>query len=69
MESMKAVLTDNITYHIKANHTPLPDKKPVKYCNEDDRSLIVGWDRHTHLAGLNQVNMTTIILLDTLFYL
>ena len=55
MESMKAVLTDNITYHIKANHTPLPDKKPVKYCNEDDRSLIVGWDRHTHLARLNRL--------------
>ena len=52
---MKAVLTDNITYHIKANNTPLPDKKPVKYCNEDDRSLIVGWDRHTHLAGLNRL--------------
>ena len=25
MESMKAVLIDNITYH-KANHTPLSDK-------------------------------------------
>jgi hypothetical protein len=27
----------------------------VKYCNEDDRSLIQGWDRHTHLAGLNRL--------------
>jgi hypothetical protein len=34
---------------------PLPDKKPVKYCNEDDRSLILYWDRHTNLAGLNRL--------------
>jgi len=27
---MKAVLIDNITYHIKANHTPLPDKNRLK---------------------------------------
>ena len=27
----------------------------VKYCNEDDRSLIHGWDRHTNMAGLNRL--------------
>jgi hypothetical protein len=27
----------------------------VKYCNEDDRSLIQGWDRHTNMAGLNRL--------------
>jgi hypothetical protein len=44
MESIKAVLTDNIIYHIKANHTPLPDKKPVKY-------------QQTHIIKMNTTPM------------